>query len=142
MQRSNCLLFIWCNCLNTTEIMLKKGFKHYTTNHSTLLHTITTFENPENKKKTVENMEKRENETSIFLLRHVICTYHNENSHLPDEKILDHTKLKAICRRQVRGDPKSKICFEYDRKHCGKRRKWWLPEFSFFSHNVFKSFFL
>ena len=25
------------------------------------------------------------------------------------------------------------------RKHCGKRRKCWLPAFSPFSHNVFKS---
>ena len=36
---------------------------------------------------------------------------------------------------------KNKICLSLGRKHCGKRRKCWLPAFSPFPHNVFKNLF-
>ena len=41
---------------------------------------------------------------------------------LPNDKILDQSKFKAFA------DDKNQIRFENSRKHCGKRRKIWLPE--------------
>ena len=37
-----------------------------------------------------------------------------------------------MCRRQIKGAPNGQICPGKDRKHCGKRRKCWLPAFSSF----------
>ena len=61
---------------------------------------------------------------------------------LPNDKFLDLSKLKAfaddkinvqiesICRRQNKCNLKTEILFGIGRKHCGKRRKCWLPAFS------------
>ena len=39
-------------------------------------------------------------------------------------------QIESICRRQNRCDSKIEISFGKGRKHCGKRRKCWLPAFS------------
>ena len=62
----------------------------------------------------------------------------NLNS-LPNDKILDQSKLKAfaddkICYRKM------EIWFGKGRKHCGKRRKCWLPAFSPFPTMFSKGF--
>ena len=49
---------------------------------------------------------------------------------------------ESICRRQNKCDSKIKICRGKSRKHCGKRRKCWLPAFSPFATMFSKGFFL
>ena len=49
---------------------------------------------------------------------------------LPNDKILDWTKLKAFFTRQNKFELEIVICFGKGRKLCGKRRKCWLPAFS------------
>ena len=39
-------------------------------------------------------------------------------------------KTESICRRQNKCNLKTETCFGKGRKHCGKRRKCWLPGFS------------
>ena len=39
-------------------------------------------------------------------------------------------KIESICRQQNKCHLKIEICFRRSRKHCGKRRKWWLPFFT------------
>ena len=41
-------------------------------------------------------------------------------------------KIQSICRSQNRCESNMKLCFWKGRKHCGKRRKGWLPAFSSF----------
>ena len=54
---------------------------------------------------------------------------------ITDNTILDVTKLKAYDKLNV----SQNIIFFYEgRKHCKKRRKFWLPAFSPFSYDVFK----
>ena len=49
---------------------------------------------------------------------------------LPNGKILDWSKLKAFAEVNYKCDWKIEICFGTGKKHCGKRRKCWLPAFS------------
>ena len=48
---------------------------------------------------------------------------------------------ESICRLQNICDRKIEICFGKGRKHCGKRRKCWLPAFSPFPTMFLKGFF-
>ena len=48
-------------------------------------------------------------------------------------------QIERFCRRQNRCGSKIEVCLWRGRKHCGKRRKCWLPAFSPFFHSVFKS---
>ena len=50
--------------------------------------------------------------------------------------------IESICRRQIKCESKNEICFGKGRKHCGKRRKSWLPAFSPFPTLLSKGFFL
>ena len=52
---------------------------------------------------------------------------------LPNVKYLDWSKFKAFA-----DDLRKENCFRKDRKHCGKRRKCWLPAFSPFPTIFFK----
>ena len=45
-------------------------------------------------------------------------------------------QIESTCRRQNKCNPKTKICFEKSRKHCG------LPEFSLFPTMFLKTFCL
>ena len=39
-------------------------------------------------------------------------------------------QIERVGRRQNKFDSKVELCFRKSRKHCGKRRKCWLPAFS------------
>ena len=49
---------------------------------------------------------------------------------------------ESICRRQDKCCSSVDFCHSYDRKHCGKSRKCWLPAFSPFPTMFSKGFFL
>ena len=55
---------------------------------------------------------------------------------LPDDIILDWSKLKLCAECEL----KTEICYGISRKHCGKRRKCWLPAFSVFPTMFSKAF--
>ena len=56
-------------------------------------------------------------------------------------QILRLGEFQSICRRQNKCDSKLEICFGKEKKHCGKRRKFWLPAFSPFPTMFSKAFF-
>ena len=60
---------------------------------------------------------------------------------LPNHKFLDWSKLKAFCRWQNKHNLKTQILVKSGRKHCGKRRKCWLPAFSHFLTMFSEGFF-
>ena len=49
---------------------------------------------------------------------------------LSNDKFLDWSKKQSIGRRQNKCKLKTEILIGVGRKHCGKRRKCWLPAFS------------
>ena len=49
---------------------------------------------------------------------------------LPNNNISDRSKLEAFADDKINAIKKTEICCGKDRKHCGKRRKCWLPAFS------------
>ena len=59
----------------------------------------------------------------------------NRFTSLPNDKILYQSRLKAIA-----DDKMIEIFLWKGRKHCGKRRKWWLPAFSPFPTMFLKAF--
>ena len=54
-------------------------------------------------------------------------------NYLPNDKILDSSKLKAFADEKINVAQKFKIIIWRCRKHCGKRRKSWLQAFSPFA---------
>ena len=52
------------------------------------------------------------------------------------------TETGKICRQQNKCDLKIKCCCWKGRKHCGKRRKYWLPAFSPFPTMFSEGYFL
>ena len=66
---------------------------------------------------------------------------HNFLILLSNNKILDWSKLKALADDKINVSEKLKFCVGKGRKHCGKRRKCWLPAFSPFPTMFLKSFF-
>ena len=50
-------------------------------------------------------------------------------------------QIESICRRQNKCNLTPEILFGMGRKHCGKRRKCWLPAFSPFPTIFSKGFF-
>ena len=58
---------------------------------------------------------------------------------LPNGKILDQSK--AFTDDKIIPTQKIEICVVMRRKHCGKRRKYWLPAFSPFATIFSKAFF-
>ena len=48
---------------------------------------------------------------------------------LPNDKISDYTKLKALADDKINMTQKS-VWHGLNRKHCGKRRKCWLQHYS------------
>ena len=49
---------------------------------------------------------------------------------LPNVKSLDRSKVKTFADNKIIVNEKLKFWFEKGTKHCGKRRKCWLPVFS------------
>ena len=56
---------------------------------------------------------------------------------LPNNDFFWLVQIESICRQQKNFDFKTEIHFGVGRKHCGKRRKCWLPAFSPFPRSVF-----
>ena len=54
------------------------------------------------------------------------------NEPFTKQQSLRAVQIESICRQQIKCDPNGRICAGQDRKHCGKRRKCWLPAFSSF----------
>ena len=48
-----------------------------------------------------------------------------EFNSLPNDKILDWSKIKALADDKINVVQKLKFCVWEGRKHCGKRRKCW-----------------
>ena len=61
---------------------------------------------------------------------------------LPNDKILDLSKLKASADDKMDCDSKTEIYFGKGRKHSGKRRNCWLQAFSPFPSMIPKGYFL
>ena len=59
---------------------------------------------------------------------------------VPHGKILDCSKLKAST-DDNKCDSKFEVCYGMSRKHCGKRRKCWLPAFPPFPSMFLKAFY-
>ena len=60
---------------------------------------------------------------------------------LPNNKITHWFKLKALADNKLTMNQKLDFVFGKGRKHCGKRRKCWLPAFSPFPKMFSKGFF-
>ena len=58
-----------------------------------------------------------------------------------NNKILDWSNLKALADNKINVTEKLKFVLEKGRKHCGKRRKCWLPAPSPFSTMFSKASF-
>ena len=58
----------------------------------------------------------------------------------PHSKVLDWFKLKGFADVKINVTKKIEISFSEGRKHCGKRRKCWLPAFSPFPRMFSKGF--
>ena len=61
---------------------------------------------------------------------------------LPNDKILDVTKLKTFADDKINAAQMMISTFDRVKKHCGKRRKCWLLAFSSFPIMFSKGFFL
>ena len=59
---------------------------------------------------------------------------------LPDDKILNYSKLKACADNKIHVTQKIEVCYGMSRKYCGKRRKCWLPAISPFPTMFSKAF--
>ena len=61
---------------------------------------------------------------------------------LPNDRFLDWSKLKAFADDKINVTEKQKFFWGWmDGKHCGKKRKCWLPAFSPFPTMFSKGFF-
>ena len=60
---------------------------------------------------------------------------------LKNKKKFGLHKIESICRLKSKCNQQFENCFDKGRKHCGKRRKCWLPAFSPFSTMFSKTFF-
>ena len=82
-------------------------------------------------------------ESSFYLHQTKITPKIVFNNPLPNDKFLDLSKVKAfaLCRRQNKCNLKTETLFEMGRKHCGKRKKCWLPTFSHFPQCFQKALF-
>ena len=63
-----------------------------------------------------------------------------QNLNSVPNKILDQSKLKAFADDKINVTKNIEICYENGRKHCGRRRKCWLPSFSPFPTMFSKGF--
>ena len=58
------------------------------------------------------------------------------------QQIIRLVQIESICKQQNKRNLKTAILFGKGRKHCGKRRKCWLPAFSPFPTMFSKGIFL
>ena len=81
-------------------------------------------------------------DTSILSFYHnvfVSSPYQGSFNSFPINKFLDWSKLEAFADDKVNAT--TDVLFGVGRKHCGKRRKCWLPAFSPFLTMFLKGFF-
>ena len=76
-----------------------------------------------------------------FGYQHFLLCQKSFLNSLPNDKILDQSKLKAFADDKI-DCWNDDLYLWYGRKHCGKRRKCWLPAFSPFPTVFSKAFFL
>ena len=62
--------------------------------------------------------------------RHLQTTNRMQLNSLPNDNILDWSKFKAFADDKINVTKNNEIYFGKGRKHCGKRKKCWLPAFS------------
>ena len=81
----------------------------------------------------------------IIIPHYNTITYVNAVKHvlssLPNDKYLDWSKLKAFADDKSNVAEKLKFVLGKVEKHCGKRRKCWLPAFSPFPTMFSKEFY-
>ena len=73
--------------------------------------------------------------TTFYLSKFKTKTCQVQFNPLPNDKPV---QFESVCRRHFKCISSDDWCYCLSRKHCGKRRKCWLPAFSPFSHNVLK----
>ena len=78
--------------------------------------------------------------SQLKLIYAIIVTLISEGQLFTERQNLRLVEILNICRRQIKCDRKIEICFRKGRKHCGKRRKCWLPAFSLFPTMFSKCF--
>ena len=78
--------------------------------------------------------------TDIIFAIVCACQLQSTFNSLPNDKILDWSKVKAFADDKRNVIEKLKFVFGKGRKHCGKRRKCWLPAFSPFPTMFSKGF--
>ena len=71
-----------------------------------------------------------------------ICMKTTDIKLLPNDKILDWSKLKAFTDDKINVKKKMKCILRWVEKNCGKRRKCWFPAFSPFPTMFSKGFYL
>ena len=76
----------------------------------------------------------------IRFYNHFVNLLYNVFNSLSKDKILDWSKLNAFADDEIWCNWKFEICFGKGRRHCGKRRKYWLSAFSPFSAVFSKGF--
>ena len=70
-----------------------------------------------------------------------ISTFDDPINSLPNDKFVDWSKLKAFADDKINVSEKLKFVVGWVEKHCGKRRKCWLPAFYPFPTMFLKDFF-
>ena len=60
--------------------------------------------------------------------------YYNSCNNLTKQLNSKPVQIGSTCRQQNQFDSKIENCFQQVRKHCGKKKKCWIPAFSPFSH--------
>ena len=103
----------------------------------TLYHTISSFNDL--RKKPLKHCWKQEKLSGrVFSFLVTTCSTYQPFTKRWNLRLLE---IESICRQQNKCHCKIKICFGKGRKHCGKRRKCWLPAFSPFFTMFSKAFF-
>ena len=111
-------------------------------------------ENDDLRKKNKEHRQKiemlEENEKEILKKNHsnqkVVFQLFTFSSSVTNRRLFTKqqnfkpVQIQSSCIRQNDSDSKIEICVGKNRKHCGKRRKFWLPAFSPFPTMFSKAF--
>ena len=78
-----------------------------------------------------------------FLNKTILSFYHFWGEHyFFTKQNFSTVQIESTSRQQNKCDLKIKVCLGMSRKHCGKRRKCWLPAFSPFPTMFSKGDFL
>ena len=81
---------------------------------------------------------------SLFLSNHNLPVHFPHKYPVPSvpaKEKYSKVQIQSICRRHFKCSSNDDLCFSLHRKHCGKRRKCWLPAFSPLPSLFSKGFF-